>query len=122
MSKWVKQAGVAVEIREPRPRVVICDYGVEHRGDTCRCAEDEPDVPNPGKPSGYVTIRHGRRKPARVSDNKKGVAFAMTREEARKNGIKVPPKRRKKPPPMNKPMWEMTRDERARHGQRMRNL
>src|SRR3954471_18131892 len=121
MSKWVKQAGVAVEVREPRNRVVVCDYGVEHRGDPCRCAQNEPDVPDPGKPGGFTVIRHGRRRPPRTADNKKSVAFAMTRTEARKNGLNPPVKSRRKPPQVGAKMWEMDPEQRRRAASRARS-
>jgi hypothetical protein len=123
MGKWVKQAGIPVNI-EKRPRVIICEYGVEHRGDTCRCAHNEPDVPDNAKPGGFTVMRKTRtlkRRP-RVEDGRASYAFSMDRREARKQGLNPHVKSRRKPPSISAPMWEMDNEQRRRAASRARSM
>jgi hypothetical protein len=121
MGKWVKQAGIPVQVPAKRT-VYVCEWGEEHQGDTCRCADAEPDVPENAKPGGFVTIRHSRKKAPRTADHKQHWAYGMTRAEARKMGLNPPTKSRRKPPAPNAPMWKMDNEQRRRAASRARSL
>ena len=119
MSKWVKKATVTIQ----RPVKWICDFGEEHFSiEGQHDCGNGPDVPENAKPGGFVTIRHGRKKQPRTADSKSSVAFAMTRQEAKRLGYNPPVKSRRKAPSINAPMWKMDNEQRRRAASRAWSL
>lgn len=123
MGKWIKVSGEPVQVRLPRREKWLCDFGEEHFGvaGTCMCA-DAPEDEEVRPAKGIVHVRNTRKAGSRASDGKTHHAIGYTRAEARKNGLTVRTKSRKKPPAPNAPMWEMDNEQRRRAASRARSM